>query len=85
MEHKEEPNVNGNSLDYINIDIKIDKADPAMVEQQVQQQQQQSESLLSGVGDALSTYTDFLVIDTIVDGVVAIGAGLIEIIGSMFD
>lgn len=29
--------------------------------------------------------TDYLVIDSIVDGVAAIGEGLVSIIGSMFD
>lgn len=84
MEHKEEPIMNGNETPG-DINVNIDDIDPAIVEQQIQQQQQHSESVLSGVGDALSTYTDYLVIDTIVDGVAAIGAGLIEIIGSMFD
>lgn len=53
-------------------------------QEQVQQQVQQSTSNID-IGSVVDGVTDYLVIDSIVDGVAAIGEGLVAIIGSMFD
>lgn len=56
--------------------------------QQVQEQVQQNvQSNASNIdfGSVLDSVTDYLVIDSIVDGFASIGEGLASIIGSMFD
>lgn len=54
------------------------------VQEQVQQNVQSNASNID-VGSVLDGVTDYLIIDSIVDGVSAIGEGLVSIIGSMFD
>lgn len=54
------------------------------LQEQVQQNVQNNASNID-IGSVVDGVTDYLVIDSIVDGVAAIGEGLVSIIGSMFE